>query len=198
MIKQVDYLALNNSYDPTPFFNRYKNSVNYIDSLVAKVFKTIDKSDDFDNTAFVITGDHGQEMNDNKLNFWGHNSNFSDAQTKVPFIVITPDSKKPVSTTMMTSHQDVAPMLLKNYLGVDSKPDDYSLGIDIFNQDTKRKWIFSSSYNTYAIIDDDSILEINALGQYQQLDKNNKPDDSIKINYKHLQQALNDMKVFVD
>lgn len=198
MVKEVDYLSLNNDYDATPFFNRYKNSVHYIDSLIANVFKTIESNSDFDNTVFIITGDHGQEMNDNKLNFWGHNSNFSDAQTKVPFIMITPDGKAPLSKTMMTSHQDVAPTLLKNYLGVDSKSSDYSLGIDILNNDTQRQWVFASSYNTYAIIDDKSILEVNSLGQYQQLDKTNRPSETIKINYKNLQQALSDMKYFID
>lgn len=197
MVSSVDYLALNNNYDATPLFNRYKNSVHFVDSLVADVFKMIESRSEFNETIFVITGDHGQELNDNALNFWGHNSNFTDAQIKVPFIVITPENKASYVDRRMTSHQDVAPTILKHYLGVDSALSDYSLGMDLFDASSQREWVFSSSYNAYGIIDKKSILEVDNFGQYQQLDKKNRPNDAVKVNYQHLQHALNDMKQFM-
>jgi membrane-anchored protein YejM (alkaline phosphatase superfamily) len=197
MAESVDYLALNNNYDATPLFNRYKNSVHFVDSLVADVFEMIESRSEFDDTVFVITGDHGQELNDNKLNFWGHNSNFTDAQIKVPFIVITPENKAHHLDNRMTSHQDVAPTILKNYLGVDSALFDYSLGMDLLDTSSQREWVLSSSYNAYGIIDDKSILEVDNFGQYQQLDKSNRPNKAIEVNYQHLQQALNEMKQFM-
>lgn len=90
MLKEVNYLKLNNDTDPAPFFNRYKTSVRYVDSMAAKVLDKLKESGDLDNTLVIITGDHGQEMNDNKLNFWGHNSNFTDAQVNVPFAIFGP------------------------------------------------------------------------------------------------------------
>ncbi|TEW56621.1 DUF3413 domain-containing protein [Psychromonas sp. RZ22] len=198
MAKSVDYLALNNNYDPTPLMNRYKNSVHYTDSLIENIFKAFEKADDFDNTIFVITGDHAQELNDNKLNFWGHNGNFTDAQVKVPFIIITPEHKPLELPQMMTSHEDIAPTLLNNYLGVDSPLTDYSLGIDFLHNTKPREWVLSSSYNGYALLDGKSILEVDEFGQYQLLDKSNRPDDTLKMNYLYLQEALKNMKHFID
>jgi hypothetical protein len=47
----------------------------------------LDKYDIDDNTIVIITADHGQEFNENKLNFWGHNGNFTKYQTQVPLII---------------------------------------------------------------------------------------------------------------
>ncbi len=88
MFKEVNYLKLNIDTDPTPFFNRYKTSVRYVDSMATKVLDKLKKSGDLENTLVIITCDHGQEINDNKFNFWGHNSNFTDAQVNVPFATL--------------------------------------------------------------------------------------------------------------
>ncbi|MGQ4828651.1 sulfatase-like hydrolase/transferase, partial [Enterococcus faecalis] len=49
MLDEINYLKLNNETDPTPFFNRYKTSVRYVDSLVAKVIEELKQSGEFDN-----------------------------------------------------------------------------------------------------------------------------------------------------
>ncbi|EGQ9313273.1 DUF3413 domain-containing protein [Vibrio vulnificus] len=199
MLKEVNYLKLNNDTDPTPFFNRYKTSVRYVDSMATKVLDKLKESGDLENTVVIITGDHGQEMNDNKLNFWGHNSNFTDAQVNVPFAIFGPGvdpAKMQWSTEALTSHQDVVPTLMKHYLGVTNDVKDYSVGEDLLGDAVKRDWIISSNYSGYAIITDDDILEVNGGGQYQFMDKTNRQLKDQQPNFTYLQQALEQISRF--
>ncbi|EIO3974927.1 DUF3413 domain-containing protein [Vibrio vulnificus] len=199
MLKEVNYLKLNNDTDPTPFFNRYKTSVRYVDSMATKVLNKLKESGDLENTLVIITGDHGQEMNDNKLNFWGHNSNFTDAQVNVPFAIFGPGvdaAKMQWSTEALTSHQDVVPTLMKHYLGVTNDVKDYSVGEDLLGDAVKRDWIISSNYSGYAIITEDNILEVNGGGQYQFMDKSNRQLKEQQPNFTYLQQALEQISRF--
>ncbi|EIU7614421.1 DUF3413 domain-containing protein [Vibrio vulnificus] len=199
MLKEVNYLKLNNDTDPTPFFNRYKTSVRYVDSMATKVLDKLKESGDLENTLVIITGDHGQEMNDNKLNFWGHNSNFTDAQVNVPFAIFGPGvdaAKIQWSSEALTSHQDVVPTLMKHYLGVTNDVKDYSVGEDLLGDAVKRDWIISSNYSGYAIITDDNILEVSGGGQYQFMDKTNRQLKDQQPNFTYLQQALEQISRF--
>ncbi|EOB3676113.1 DUF3413 domain-containing protein [Vibrio vulnificus] len=199
MLKEVNYLKLNNDTDPTPFFNRYKTSVRYVDSMATKVLDKLKESGDLENTLVIITGDHGQEMNDNKLNFWGHNSNFTDAQVNVPFAIFGPGvdaAKMRWSSEALTSHQDVVPTLMKHYLGVTNDVKDYSVGEDLLGDAVKRDWIISSNYSGYAIITDDNILEVSGGGQYQFMDKTNRQLKDQQPNFTYLQQALEQISRF--
>ncbi|EJN6829598.1 DUF3413 domain-containing protein [Vibrio cidicii] len=199
MLKEVNYLKLNNDTDPTPFFNRYKTSVRYVDSMATKVLDKLKESGDLENTLVIITGDHGQEMNDNKLNFWGHNSNFTDAQVNVPFAIFGPGvdaENMQWSTEALTSHQDVVPTLMKHYLGVTNDVKDYSVGEDLLGKAVKRDWIISSNYSGYAIITNDNILEVGGGGQYQFMDKTNRQLKDQQPNFTYLQQALEQISRF--
>jgi len=199
LLSEVNYLKLNNDTDPTPFFNRYKTSVHYVDSMVNKVLEELKETGDLDNTVVVITGDHGQEMNDNRLNFWGHNSNFTDAQINVPFAIfgpgITPETMQ-WDSNAFTSHQDVVPSLMKHYLGVENDIKDYSVGEDLLGTPVARDWIISSNYSGYAIITKDSILEVGTGGQYQLMDKTNRDLKDQQPNFSYLQQALEQISRF--
>ncbi|ANS84157.1 Inner membrane protein [Vibrio scophthalmi] len=199
LLSEVNYLKLNNDTDPTPFFNRYKTSVHYVDSMVNKVLEELKETGDLDNTVVVITGDHGQEMNDNRLNFWGHNSNFTDAQINVPFAIfgpgITPETMQ-WGSDAFTSHQDVVPSLMKHYLGVENDIKDYSVGEDLLGTPVARDWIISSNYSGYAIITKDSILEVGTGGQYQLMDKTNRDLKDQQPNFSYLQQALEQISRF--
>ncbi|KYN86711.1 choline-sulfatase [Vibrio cidicii] len=199
MLKEVNYLKLNNDTDPTPFFNRYKTSVRYVDSMATKVLDKLKESGDLENTLVIMTGDHGQEMNDNKLNFWGHNSNFTDAQVNVPFAIFGPGvdaENMQWSSEALTSHQDVVPTLMKHYLGVTNDVKDYSVGEDLLGKAVKRDWIISSNYSGYAIITNDNILEVGGGGQYQFMDKTNRQLKDQQPNFTYLQQALEQISRF--
>lgn len=180
MMEELNYLSLNNDTDPTPLFNRYKTSVHYVDGLVQEVISTLKAKGRLDDTLIVITGDHGQELNDNKLNFWGHNGNFTDPQVKVPFIIVgagARDHANPEYQNSFTSHEDVVPTIMRNYLGVTNDMGDYSTGDDLYGKFVKRDWLISSKYSGYGIITKDTILEVNSAGGYEMLDKTNRPVD---------------------
>lgn len=198
MLEVVNYLELHNDTDPQPFFNRYKTSVHYVDSLVKEVLDNLKEKGDLDNTLIIITGDHGQEMNDNKLNYWGHNSNFTRPQVQVPFVIAGPgvNEQSSLDIERMTSHYDVAPTLLKHYLGVRSNPEVYSVGIDLFAEPEKREWLIAAKYSGYAIITEDTILEVGATGQYEYLDQQNRELKNQEPDFGHLQEALEQISRF--
>lgn len=123
--------------------NRYKTSVHFTDSLAKQVIDKLKATGDFDNTVIIITGDHAQELNDNKLNYWGHNSNFTPAQTQVPFVIVGPKVPKHLGKEWgdrFTSHEDIVPTLMHNYLGVQNPIDEYSTGVDLFAPVEERPW----------------------------------------------------------
>lgn len=146
----VDYLALSNSTDPGPFHNRYLNSVRYVDQLAGEAIAATRERGLLDRTVLLVTGDHGQEFNDQRLNYWGHNSNFSRFQTQVPLLVRWP-GRTPAVYRHATSHFDVAPTLLDRALGCRNPPEDFSVGRDLFDTST-RGVLTLATFNDYAAV----------------------------------------------
>jgi Predicted hydrolase of alkaline phosphatase superfamily len=162
-VGDLNYMTLNNNTDPVPIFNRYKQSVYYDDYLLQKVYDELKQSGSLDNTLIVITGDHSQEMNDNKLGFWGHNGNYTDAQTKVPFIIVGAKDLQHISGNInkFTSHEDVVPSIMRHYLHVKNDITDYSTGYDLFSPIKDRDWLLMSNYSSYAVRTKDNIYFVN-------------------------------------
>lgn len=152
---EPNYLTLNNETDPKPFFNLYKNTLNYMDSLVGHVLDDLNKRQILDKTIVVFTGDHGQEFNDSKKNYWGHGSNFSRAQTHVPLAIVWPE-KMGQNYTHKSLHYDIVPTLLSNNQGCLNSSDDYSIGKSLFNC-TSPEWFVAGADQNYAIIENDQI-----------------------------------------
>ena len=75
-------LQLSNYSNPTPYVNRYKNALLLVDEQVKQAITLLKQNNLLNNTVIVITGDHGQEFNDNHLGYWGHASNFTHYQVK--------------------------------------------------------------------------------------------------------------------
>ncbi len=196
-IGDLDYMTLNNNTDPVPIFNRYKQSVYYDDYLLQNVYDELIRSGTLDNTLIIITGDHGQEMNDNKLGFWGHNGNYTDAQTKVPFIIIGAKNLEQLkdNAAKLTSHEDVVPSLMKHYLYVENDISDYSTGYDLFNPITNRNWLLMSNYSSYAVRTPDNIYLVNRLGISHYMDSHNHEIDATP-NYSYIQAAIGNMRYF--
>ncbi|MFT6985071.1 MAG: membrane-anchored protein YejM (alkaline phosphatase superfamily) [Psychromonas sp.] len=198
-LKTLNYLELNNETDTSAFFNRYKTSVRFVDSQIKHILDKLQESGEMDNTLVIITGDHGQEINDNKLNFWGHNSNFTNAQVQVPFAIFGPGISKESmqwDTASMTSHQDVVPTIMKHYLGVDNDVADYSAGEDLLAKPVQREWLVSSNYSGYAVVTDKSILEVTTSGNYELFDKTNRPLKGQDLNYSQVEQVLEQISRF--
>jgi len=158
----IDYLSLDPSTDPLPLMNRYRNSVHYVDSLIGEVIDEVETRGLLDNTIIVITGDHGQEFNDNRLSYWGHGSNFTRYQTGVPFVLYAP-RLSPSVHTHRTTHFDVVPTLMRDYLGCSEPFANYSVGHSLFEAGG-RETMLLSEYTDFAIVTADRIAVVRKQG----------------------------------
>ncbi len=169
----VNYLLLNNEFDRTPFFNRYKNSVHYVDSLVGQVLGRLRQKGVLDETVVIITGDHGQEFNDNGLNYWGHNSNFSQWQTRVPLVIRWP-GRQPGRVGHWTSHFDITPTVLREVLGCRNDMRDYSSGKHLLEGEPG-PYLLLSSYSQFAVMEPQRITVVDEFGGVDILDEHYRP-----------------------
>lgn len=170
--KEINHLELNNSFDREPFFNRYKNSVRFADSNIQKIMDFLKSKKLLEKTIVVIGSDHGEEFNDNKMNFWGHNGNFTQYQAKVPLVIYWP-GMKPQTISYRTSMLDIVATLLPDALGCSNKIEDYSAGKSLW-EDGKRSFVFVSNYSNDAFVEPQRIVIINKAGSLEFRDNKNK------------------------
>lgn len=163
--KEVDRLELGPDFNPKQFFNRYKNSAYWQDVLIGRVVQTLEKAGRLDNTVVIVTSDHGEEFNDSKLNYWGHNGNFSAAQIKIPLVVYWPGMPTQVKDYRTTAY-DVSATLMKRVLDVQNPLDDFTVGKDLFDA-SKREVFFVGSYNEDAVVAGDEVLLVKMSGAMQ-------------------------------
>jgi hypothetical protein len=197
-LEDINYFALNNSTDPTLFMNRYKNSVFYIDHQLGRVFDDLKKRGLMKNTIVVFSSDHGKEFNDNKLNYWGHNSNFTDAQTHVPFFIYWPGNPHAAGQKEVkhwTAHYDVAPTILEELFHCENKADSYSSGENLFTG-SGHKWILHGTYGDFGIRLKDHFIVIKTAGSYEVLDLHYHPVENIEVDYATYDKALKEMRRF--
>lgn len=192
--ERVDHLALNNDFDPEPYFNRYKRAVHYVDSLVGKVLEDLERRDLIGNTVIVITSDHGEEFNDNKRNFWGHGGNFTRYQTQVPLIIHWP-GRSPADYDHRTSHFDLAPTLMSDLFGCINPYSDYSSGRHLLDR-SDLPWMIITSYFNYAIVQEDRITVTFPAGIYEIVDLANAPVKGARLDKTATAEALREMTRF--
>jgi uncharacterized protein len=193
-LSEVNYLTLNNDTDPVPFLNTYRNSLYYVDGLVAEVIAALEKKDLLDNTVVVITGDHAQEFNDLKLNYWGHCGNFSKYQTQIPLIVHWPGKKHQVYGHL-TSHLDLAPTLMKEMLGCQTDPSRYANG-RYLDDASPRPFVLISSWDTFSINERDRITVSQPSGQVEVLSPSYRPLAGARVNPEVSKNAMEGMGRF--
>ena len=172
--KNVNHLELSNSFDPAPYLARYKNAVRYADDQIENVLKFLEEKKLMDNTIVVISSDHGDEFNDNKLNYWSHGGNFTDPQVKVPLVIHWP-GKEAGEVNYLTSHLDLVPTILPEVLGCTNPTKDYSVGQSIWEPENRRDWVYVSGYSLDGFVEPDRIVLINRAGMLEHLDKTFRP-----------------------
>lgn len=182
----VNYFELNNNFNPEPFFNRYKTSAHFVDSLIKKVLASLEKSKVLDNTVIIITGDHGQEFNDTKKNYWGHNSNFSPYQTQTPLVIHWPNKKRKIFSHR-TSHYDLTPTLNTHFFGC--KNSDLSFGSDLFSP-TDNKSILMGYSNKFGILFKNQIMTTEQFKSTEVVDFNYNKIDKANFNFNSFLEVL--------
>lgn len=193
-IKNCDRTRFISKTDPRPYLNRYKNALVLVDQEIKQVIEALKGNHLLENTVVVITGDHGEEFDDNHLGYWHHASNFTRFQVQTPLIIYWPD-EKPQIISHQTSHYDVAPTLVKRLLGCKNLASDYSVGKDLLDA-SLRPYLIAGSYLDLGIVEKNRITIINSNGDFQVQNANGKPLVEEKIDVALLQNVFKDMRRF--
>ena len=191
-IDHVNYLDLDDDFDATPLLNQYKNALYFIDQQVGQVLSRIEYN--LDNTIVIITGDHGQEFNENRKGYWGHNSNYSRYQTHVPLVIHWPNQAV-IHSEQLTSHLDLVPTLMTHLFKVDNQPADYSSGKSLFEMN-ERDSILIGRDGYYAVQDRHYIYELDRLGNFSIFNQDYVSQDNAPLNTGAIQNAINEMSRF--
>jgi membrane-anchored protein YejM (alkaline phosphatase superfamily) len=149
VVSAVNHLELRNGKDPVPVRNRILNSVHFVDTQLGLILDRLEASGLLANTVVIVTGDHGEEFNENGLGYWGHNGNFSEYQTQVAMVMRWP-GRAPQRVTHVTHHVDVAPTLMQDLFGATTPTDRYSNGRHLLD-DSKREFVIVSNWNAFSI-----------------------------------------------
>ena len=191
----ADYMELGNDDDPTPFFNLYRNCVWTVDSLIGEGIRVLKRHHLLQNTVIVITGDHGQEFNENHKNYWGHWANYSRPQTGVPMVYYYPGCQ-PHRLNHRTTHYDISATLLKQWLGVENPTSDLSMG-RLLSDPTPRDWHVVGNDLYYAfILRDGTIVEKRGAGNVVIFDKAMNQLDHYPLNARQLNDAIINLNRF--
>lgn len=184
-----DYLSLNNKMDRTPFFNLYRSCVYRTDILIGEILDKMESQGLLENTIVVITGDHGQEFNENKKNYWGHGSDFSKWQLQVPFVMYYPSIEPEKEIRHMTTHYDVSSTILNRFFGIKNNSQDYSMGYDLWNDTTRYPHVVGDHVN-YGFVLENLILKTGHIGLMEITDRDLNPMSRDAIDIKSLQKSI--------
>jgi membrane-anchored protein YejM (alkaline phosphatase superfamily) len=182
-VENINYLTLNSNTDRTPYFNKHQNSVHYVDSLFKGLIDSPMMNDPKRPTVIVVTSDHGEQFNDFKKGFWGHNSNFSRYQLKVPFLIywdgIKPKAKSatgPLSYSHLTTHMDLTHTFLESVFNC-TPSKQQSTGANLYSEDTRFP-LLVSNYSRHGIITEDKLFSYRIESGYEVFDHDyNELDD---------------------
>lgn len=192
--KEINHLELNNNFNPEKYFNRYKNAVLYADYQIQQILNQLKEHNSLDNTIVMISSDHGENFNDQKLNYWGHGGNFTDSEVKVPLVIHWP-GKEAHQVHYMTSSLDIISTVLRDALKCSNPTSDYSVGLSLWETEGRRNWVFTHGYANVGFIEKDRIIVVNKLGGLSYYDKGYQPLEN-EVPPSYLGDAIKDMSRF--
>ena len=137
-------------------FAKYQQSIHFVDSEIQRVLAGLEAKGLLASTIVMITSDHGQEFDENRLGFDDHGSAYSDYQLRVPLVLHWPGHGAR-RFSHRTSHYDVVPTLMTELLACDNDPQDYSVGNHLFEQQGWQ-WIVAGSYYNMAIVEPQQVI----------------------------------------
>ncbi len=194
-LREVNHMALKAGTDPGPYFNLYKNAAFYADHNVGRIIDFLEQKDLLKHTLVIISSDHGEEFNDNRDNYWGHNSNFTQAQMHIPLIMYWPDFGKGVINERTTAY-DISATLMPRVFGVTNEVSDYSVGRDLLELGPLDYYI-AGSYSENAVVQKDKIVLIDKVGMLRYKD-NLYRDIPKSVNDAYLMESLKILSYYLN
>ena len=173
--------------------SRYIQSIRHVDKEIGRLSDVLNERDMLKNTLVILTSDHGYELDDYQTNYYGHSSNYSPAQTKVPLKIIWPNRNSD-NYSFRSSHHDFAPTLLKEVLGCSNSYSDYSTGNNLFDQ---KPWnhLIAGSYDSFAVLTREKTI-ISYGSYFEVRDQNYNPTDIKNTDYRDIEDAISDMSEY--
>ncbi len=190
-----EHLRLGPDTDATPYRNLYRNALLGADAQVGKVLAALAERGVSDHTIVVLTSDHAEEFDDNGLNNWGHGSNYTASQLRVPLVVSWPG--KPASRrTWRTTHEDLVATLLADWLGCEDPEGDLSRGLPLADNSPRPPLVACSYYN-HAIVEPDRATVTYPAGPYEIVDTAGHPLPDARVRAEALENALEAMSRYL-
>ncbi|MBL0707885.1 MAG: sulfatase-like hydrolase/transferase, partial [Sulfurimonas sp.] len=127
-------------------FNRYKNSVRYVDYLVDQVVRDIKQKGKWEETIFIFFGDHGEEFYEE--HHFTHAAELNIYQTSAALFIHAPSDTKKESIYKTTSHIDIVPSILsilEKYSSLKYEKPSWLRGHDIHSDSYKARAVFSTN-----------------------------------------------------
>ena len=173
--------------------SKYIASVQFVDNQIGIVLDNFSARGLDEDTILIITSDHGYELNDYNTGYYGHSSNYSPAQMRVPLFIKWPGKQSTV-TDHLTSHNDLPPTIINSVLGCKNSSLDFSSGHSLFD---KKPWQFivAGSYDSFAIISPEKTITSFG-GYYEVRDENYKLTQLSEDDKDLIQSAMLEMKRF--
>ena len=162
----VNHMALGPDFDPTPYLNRYRNALHFVDAEVGKVLDALRANGLDDDTLLIVTSDHGEEFNDTGKNYWGHNGNFSPYQVHVPLLVRGPGWQGGAAVPYLTTHNDLSPTILTDAIGCSTPSSAYSLGWPLRQTEGRREFLAVVDYNDTGMYERDRVTVFSPFGGF--------------------------------
>lgn len=98
-------------YAPNDKLNRYLNSVHYLDNFVKNIFTQYKELGLYENTIFVIVGDHGEGLGEHGR--FQHDNVIYQEGVHVPMLIFDPQNPTPERVKYGVNHLDLIPTTLK-------------------------------------------------------------------------------------
>lgn len=136
----------------------YAEETQTLDNALGRLFTSLNRRDDWHNTALCVTSDHAEELYENGT--WAHSWNqLRKEGTHVPLLLKLPKQTKAVKETRTVSQLDIAPTLLaiagadcpKKMLGEDllSPNEDAPVISEMLGHSGSHKYRLSIRHNGY-------------------------------------------------
>jgi membrane-anchored protein YejM (alkaline phosphatase superfamily) len=148
------------------YLNDYYNAVHFDDALIGELLRELESLELMERTVIVVTTDHGEQFDDDGAGYWGHSSNFTQYQIRVPLVVYHP-GRSPRVVDTVTSHVDIPTTLIQEVFGVQEEASSYSNGRNLFRSLSEdRVLVVGSNVNHAFIIGEDvyAVLPLHVRG----------------------------------